>query len=391
MEKIEFVSRIKELGLVGKTVKDLLHTNNSLYYKIYNYAEKNNLWLAILFIDLGLTLNRVDGLNSKERLDQFMKVYKYGGKDWYSIPCTHRRLIEMVLEDLKLSKEAFMLRYNISCISSSEKRMVYKSIEEIRGDLKRKNLMDSSIRDIQQFDSKTWSNIETFAKKNRYSMPDIWFAIGISYNPKIITTAKGMVKKDYVYHNEEEIIKDFLSKRLFGKTKKEVLNYDQGKTFGRVQKYADRENRSIQELWNILEVKSSEYKPVPLTFSSVDELSSIIKKRGLSGKTIKEFKTEAPDLYDQVKSWTRKNDSMKGIWSKIGIKRTIGFDSLDDILIQIKESGYSSALELRKKDWLFYRQISRFVGVQKNLTIKDVWTKAGLSFSLEGRPSKKCK
>lgn len=388
MKKLEFVSRVKKLGLIGKTVKDLLHTDNSLYHRIYNYAKKNNLWLTILFVDLGLTLNRVDGLNSKERLDQFVKIYKYASKDWYSIPCNHRRLIEKALEGLKLSKESFMLRYNISCINPYDKRMVFKNIEDIKKDLKRKNLMDSSIKDIQQFDSKTWSNIETFAKKNGYSMPDVWFALGISYNPKIITTAEGVVKKDYVYHNEEEIIKDFTSKRLFGKTKKEVLRYDQGKTFGRVQKYADRENRSIQELWNILDVKSSEYKFVPLTFSSVDELSSIIKKRRLYGKTIKEFKTKAPDLYDQVKSWTRKNGSMKNIWSKIGIKRTIGFDSLDDILIQIKESGYSSALELRKKDWLFYRQISRFVGVQKNLTIKDIWIKAGLSFSLEGRRSK---
>lgn len=387
---MEFALRLKDLGLIGKNVADLLSVDNSLYHRIYNYAKRSNIWLAILLIDLGLIVCRIDGLNSKERLDQFMEVFKYKGKDWYSIPITHRGIIEKVLDNLNLSKEAFFLKYGITCVKYSEKMMIYKSIEEIREDLKKKNLIDTSIKDIQQFDlSNTYANIDSFAKNHGYSMPDIWFALGISYNSRLIA-AGNVVKMDYVYHNDKDMIDDFISKGLIGKTKREVLNYDQGKTIGRISKYAKREDFSVQDLWDILEIKSSERKPkkTKIPFSNIDELSSIIKERGFCGKTIKDFKASDPDLYQQINHWASKNHMITELWSKIGIVRTIGFNSVDDILLKIKKAGYKSATELREKDRLFYKQISRFVGVHSDLTIKDIWVRAGLSFSIEGRPSK---
>jgi hypothetical protein len=389
--KIEnYKKQVIELGLAGKSVKDLLSVANYLYWRIYNYAKRESLWLTEVFFDLGLTLNRIDGLNSVKRLDDFMgKMFSYENKDWSEFPVDHKSLIKRTLKMLDINFESFLVRYNVSYTNLIESKRVYNSIDEIKKDLILKGLENSSISQITAFDGgNIIANIQSFAEKNNFRMKDIWFALNISYQDGIVFCQTG-VKTDYVYHNDEEMIKDFIQKKLVGKTKREVFVYDNGTTVGRVNKYAKRLGVDVQLLWEKVEVKNSFKRNIELPFSNLDQLKVIVKEKGLVGKTIQEVNTLDQELVSWVKKYSRKGISIVEIWKYVGVARGHGFYSIDDILNKIRISGYKNPRDVRA-DLSFYKQITRFVASRRQeFSMEDIWQKSGFSISSEGRPSKK--
>lgn len=390
MKTIEnFKKEIEKSGLVGKSVKDLLSKNNALYYRIYGYAKRNDIWLTKLFMDLGLILNRVDGMNSVERLDLFMgkEMFFYINKNWPQISAGHKGLIKKTLKIINISFEAFLVRYGVQYVDLNDSRRVYRSVDDIKKDLISKKLNDASISEITAFDGgNTVANIESFANKNNFSMKDIWFALNVSYSENVVMCDTG-VKRDFVYHNDDEMIKDFKSKKLIGKTKREVWFYDKGTTVGRITKYAKQSNVDISFLWKMLDVKKSPRRKIELSFSTLDELKVIVEKKGLVGKTIQEVNFLDPDLCSQVKKYARKGVSMSKIWNYVGVVRTQGYYSVEEIVSKIKEGGYKNVREIRENRAL-YKQITSFTDSRKDVTTTSIWKKAGIAYSSKGRPVK---
>ncbi len=383
--KLETLKReVKNFGLVGKPVKDLLDVANSLYYRIHRYAKSHKLWLAEVFFDLGFSINKVNCLDSVERLDIFMgKMFSYKNKDWSEMDPGHKLLIKDLLKSLDISFDLFLLRYGLS----NKGNRAYNSISDLKRDLNSKGLSNATIGGISMFDQgKTIANIESFATNSNLKMKDVWFILGIPYAEGIVTCETG-VKKDFVYHTDDEMIQDFKEKKLLGRTKKEVKNYDNGKTFGRVVKYGKRQDLNIQTLWNILEVKSSPKKRLELACSSLNELKKLVEKRGLQGKSISEVNNIDLDITALVKKFARNGTPMADIWKYVGIVRSQGFSSIDQIAHEITKAGYKDAREVRS-DWNFYKKIAGFTKSQ-NILITDVWKRAGISFSAQGRPANK--
>lgn len=390
MKTIEnFKKEIEKSGLVGKSVKDLLSKNNALYYRIYGYAKRNDIWLTKLFMDLGLILNRVDKIDSIEKLDQFMgeKMFSYKNNEWSKIPTSHKNLIKKTLKSLDISFNAFLERYEMIYVNPKEAKLVYRSINDIKDDLESKQLKGLSISHITSYDGgQTMANIQSFAEKNNFKMKDVWFALNIAYSEKVVMCDTG-VKIDFVYHNDDEMIKDFKSKKLIGKTKREVWFYDKGTTVGRITKYAKQSNVDISFLWKMLDVKKSPRRKIELSFSTLDELKVIVEKKGLVGKTIQEVNFLDPDLCSQVKKYARKGVSMSKIWNYVGVVRTQGYYSVEEIVSKIKEGGYKNVREIRENRAL-YKQITSFTDSRKDVTTTSIWKKAGIAYSSKGRPVK---
>lgn len=383
MEKLDEIKReISKLELREKSVKYLLENHGYLYHRIYSYSKKEKEWLPKLFFDLGLINGRVDGVDSLEKLDAFMEIFSYKNKEWSTVKSAHKNLIKKTLGTLDIRQDIFLARYNMI----NKGRDVYKSIEEIKEDLTCKGLINSSPSSIRNFDQgKTLANIESFLNRNNLDFKQAWIALEIPYKKGLVAYEKG-VKIDFVYHNEDEMIKDFKSKNLLQKTKREVWRYDCGKTVARVQRYATRQNLDVQSLWKILKVKDSPRKNKRVPSCNLHQLKNIFQERGLVGKTIKEVNLLDPDLCLQVKNLARTGVSMSDIWKNVGVLREQGFDSMEEIVSKIQKSGYKTAKDVRG-DWKFYKRISGFVK-RNAITTKEIWEKAGIAYSKEGRPSK---
>ncbi len=386
-KKLETIQEeIHNLGMVDNSVRGILEKSPCTYHRIYNYAKREKIWLPKLFNDLGLKLNRVDNLDSTQKLDIFMmEIFRYNNSDWSNIPVTHKNLIKKVISSLGISFSAFLKRYNMSDVGTRK----YHSIDEIKQDLLSKGLINPTISQIRAIDgSTTIGNIEFFAKNNGMTMRDIWFALHVHYEENIVVCETG-VKKDFVYHNNDEMKKDFSEKKLMGKTKREVWVYDNGRTYGRVMKYAKRCGIAIEEFWNLLEVKKSPNKKIEMDFSTLDQLKSFVKKRGLVGKSKKEIAISHPDIWFQIKKWARKEKSMSEIWDYIGITKSQGFYDIDDIVSQIRNLGYKTLKEIRS-DWKFYKRITGFIS-RNDISILQVWEKAEIPYDNQkgGRPPKK--
>lgn len=384
MGKIDEIRKeVSKLELNGKSVKYLLDNHGYLYYRIYNYSKRMNIWLPKLFFELGLVNGHVDGLDSLEKLDIFMEIFSYRNNDWSLVKPSHKVLVKKVLESLNVRLDIFLSRYNMTNIDWA----VYHSIEEVKQDLASKGLTNSSIVNIQTYDQgATIANIESFASRENLKLKDIWFALGIPYDKSLVVSDTG-VKKDFVYHNDDEIMIDLKSKDLIGKTKRAVWLYDNGKTVARIQRYANRCDVDVQFIWDKFEIADTPKTQIELSFSNLDQLKIIIEQKGLAGKTITDVNMIDPDLCLQIKKWARNGTPMKSIWKHVGVLRGHGFnDSLDEIVSEIQKAGYKTAREVRG-NWNFYKKISSFAK-RKNLTTKEIWEKAGISFSQEGRPSK---
>lgn len=381
-----FKKELSELGLVEKSVRYILMHHAYLYHRIYKYAKKYSLWLPKVFHDLGLALHRVDGMDSIQKLDIFIKdIFHYDGGKWGDISHAHKNLIKKTIMELDIHFDAFLARYNI--INPMMSIRIYQSVDEIKHDLISKGLHHASIADIRAFDAgKTIANIESFAKHNGFQMKDIWFALGVPYENGILAFTTG-VKRDFVYHNDAEMLQDISSKGLIGKTKRDVWEYDNGKTAARVAKYAQRCGAYIGDVWKKLGIQSSERRIIEIEFSDLDELKVLVKERGLTGKTIREMMNMEPKLYNQVKKWARSRESMKYVWEYIGIVREQGFASIDEIVEQIHKAGHKTAKDMRA-DWNFYKRIAGFVKTN-GINIKEIWERAGIVCSNEGRPYKK--
>ena len=107
----------------------------------------------------------------------------------------------------------------------------------------------------------------------------------------------------------------------------------------------------------------------------------------MAGKTIKEVNALDPDLCFEVKKWARNGTSMRSIWKHVGVLRGQGLgDSLDEVVSEIKKSGHKTIKDIRA-DWNFYKRIVGFAQ-RNNIAPSQIWDKAEIPFSGEGRPSK---
>jgi len=375
----EIKKEIKRKGLSGKTTKDL---GKQLYHKIWSHAKRHDIWPAKFFMDLGIIPTRVHGMNSLDRLDQFMEMFRYRRATWFSIPSEHRLLLKGYLNHSGMSMEIFLLRYGIMMPLP----FIYNSLQEIKKDLRRKGLLPARIVEIQAFDQdRTYANIRAFAERQGMLLSDVWTALGITYQEGIVVTINGP-ERDFVYHNDAQMKKDFATKGLLGSTINKIVEHDGSKTYARVVGYARRTHRPTKELWKILRIRCSLLERIEPRFATLSELKTLVRRLGLVGKTIKEMRVADPTLWREIKAWQEKSDvSFDDIWTSVGLKRTgQRFSSIEEVVDEVRRTKCRSPHELRKKHRTLYKKISA-AAKKLETPIRDVWGKAGLVLPRVGR------
>lgn len=367
---LDLIREIASQNMVGKSPSTL---DSGLYQKIMKYAIQNDLWMFRLHIELGLVPERVYGLDSEDRISWFITEFGYAGGNWDDIPNGHQQLLLRRASALGLNMDVLLSKHNVARRKWVQK---YSSLEDVREDLRGKNLLQSSIQDIKIFDgNNTYSGIIKFARKHGYTMTEVWSAMDISYNEKL-AVIDGRPKVVTVYPDDKALLQDFRSKKLLGKTIRGVQDYDASKTYSRVVKYAKRTERPINEIWALLRVTSSARKTTPRQFSTIQELKRIVKERGLTGIALKSFRLSDPVLFKEITHWQPKTSySFEELWELLGIEAR---PTLRGTVAKIRRTGFRTAGELHRKDLKLYKTASR-IAIKHEISIKELWRMAGLS------------
>lgn len=290
---IQFSDEVKKFGFLKKSPTELSQKRVSLYRKISRYAEQYGLWSYLCWLRLGMSVSRIDGLNSLERLDDLIEHFNYRGSSWRDFPLRHRNAVrEFIDTQTTFSFEAFLHRYDLT-----NKERAYDSIKEIKKDLAQKGLYNSSIAEIARYDGeKTYANIQSYAEHVGMSLAELWFILEIQYNQKI-EIVNGKPKMKFAYNHLDEIKTDFIAKELIGKTVLQVQRHDGSATYKNVVSFAQRNDILLANIWKHLNISKELCRRtdrINYQIDSLNRIKTLIKELELNNKNKKGYPRRLP-------------------------------------------------------------------------------------------------
>lgn len=376
----EILEDFKSRGLIGCHASEIFEKHSYLYHRVYRFAKKHDKVPSHIWDEIGILTSRGPSFRGDSDVIEWAKKHNIVGKKTHEISTKHIGRIYGYARQTGRKSSAI---YQLIGVEFETER-VYSSIDDIKVDLMEKGLIGKTVEEMNLFDGyRTAKNIHAYARENNLLLCDIYGLIGLKYSSKT-EVVNGVAKTALVYKTVEHILEDLQDKGLVGKTIKEIVLYDNSKTYTRVVKFARRRGLDSKNLWSLLGVLPSEkeyHQDIP-SFCSVEEIKSYLSKNGINHLELKELRVQHKKLYQEILEFAKRQGMARGVvWDLVGVNNAVKMlHSIEDVVALLVSNGLRKATkkEIRTYDnGSVYQAIYSYTS-RNNIRLSSLWEMLGI-------------
>jgi hypothetical protein len=185
---------LENKGLVGKSPIDIeKHDNHKTYTNIIRFAKNNDLPIKEIWDDIGI----IPSMRSKHDSQIIYETIEDIRSDLEDKDLIGKRPIDVRKHDDRLTEKKIrnFARKNeldirevwehSGIVYDKKTKGVYQNLDQIKSDLEDKGLLRKRPIDIKRYKNREiYSNILSFAKREKLKLKDLWRNLGISYQWK---------------------------------------------------------------------------------------------------------------------------------------------------------------------------------------------------------------